>query len=253
MPDLKTVLVTGSARRIGRSIACAFAQRGYGVIVHYNTSGAEAQALVEELSRNCPGTVHHAVACDLSAPGSAQRLMDSVFACLGNGPDVLVNNASCYHRGAMADAAPEAFERDFGINFLAPFELMREYHRRCSAGVVINLLDYRVELADPWSGSYGLAKKALKDATEAAAVEWAPDFRVNGIAPGIVLPPDGVPMERMQRLVDRIPMRRRTTEAEIASAALFLAETPSVNGQILYMDGGLHLLGADYLGEKRQH
>ena len=96
-----------------------------------------------------------------------------------------------------------------------------------------------------------MAKKALADLTEAAALEWAPGFRVNAVAPGIVLPPDGVPMERMRRLVERIPTQCRTTEEDVASAVLFLARTPSVNGQILYLDGGLHLLGADYLGEKR--
>ena len=245
---MKRVLVTGAAKRIGKAIAEAFAKDGYGVIVHCNRSVEEAEALAAKLLDG--GAEARVVSCDLAEPDGPTRLMDDVLSD-GPGLDALVNNASVYRRGPLAETAPELMERDFGVNFRAPFELMRLYRNRCSSGCIVNLLDYRVRLADPASGGYGLAKKALADATEAAALEWAPSFRVNAVAPGIVLPPDGVPMERMARLIERIPTKSRTTEEDVAAAVLFLARTPSVNGQILYLDGGLHLLGANALGEKK--
>ena len=245
---MKKVLITGAARRIGKAIAKAFATEGFAVVVHCNRSVTEADELVAELKAS--GAAARAVSCDLAKQEGAETLMADVLSD-GGGLDVLVNNASVYRRGPLAETSPELLERDFGVNFRAPFELMRQYRNRCERGCIVNLLDYRVRLADPASGGYGLAKKALADLTEAAALEWAPGFRVNGVAPGIVLPPDGVPMERMRRLVERIPTQCRTTEEDVASAVLFMARTPSVNGQILYLDGGLHLLGADALGEKR--
>ena len=95
--------------------------------------------------------------------------------------------------------------------------------------------------ADPGAGSYGLAKKSLRDATEAAALEWAPLIRVNGIAPGLVLPPPGVATENMAPLLARVPMRRATGVEEIAEAGAFLLACPTATGLILYLDGGLHL------------
>ena len=93
-------------------------------------------------------------------------------------------------------------------------------------------------------GVYAIAKKALQDATEAAALEWAPDIRVNAVAPGIVLPPPGGQWEKMLPLLDKIPLKQRTTEQEIANAVSFLIESTFITGQTIYADGGLHLLGA---------
>ncbi|MBP5638876.1 MAG: SDR family oxidoreductase [Victivallales bacterium] len=247
---MKRVLITGAARRIGRAIAEAFAAEGYAVVVHCHHSSEEASALAEDLKQTYCRPEIRAVSCDLTAADAPARLMDDVLS--DGGLDVLVNNASVYRRGTLASLSPELLDGDLDINFRAPFELMRCYRNRCSSGCIINLLDYRVRLADPASAGYAIAKKALADVSEAAALEWAPSFRVNAIAPGIVIPPEGVPKERMQRLIDKIPTRCRTTESDVAKAALFLAETPSVNGQILYLDGGLHLLGADFLGERRR-
>jgi NAD(P)-dependent dehydrogenase (short-subunit alcohol dehydrogenase family) len=94
---------------------------------------------------------------------------------------------------------------------------------------------------DPGAGAYGLAKKSLRDATEAAALEWAPEIRVNGVAPGFVLPPPGVSPEKMEKFLPGIPMRRAATPEEIADACWFLATAPILTGQILFVDGGLHL------------
>lgn len=245
----RRVLITGAARRIGRRLAEAFAAVGSAVVVHYRSSASEASELVASLPLPREGR-HQAVCADLSEMTGPSVLFDAVMA-EGPLPDCLINNASSYRRMPLAAATPDVTMEDFIVNFAAPFELMRLFKERCGHGQIINMLDYRVAMADADSGAYALAKKALKDATEASALQWAPEIRVNAIAPGIVLTPPGVPMERMQRLIDRVPMRRRTTEDELASAALFLASVPSANGVTLFLDGGLHLLGARASGERK--
>jgi NAD(P)-dependent dehydrogenase (short-subunit alcohol dehydrogenase family) len=141
---------------------------------------------------------------------------------------------------ALAETDCPAAKEMYQVNFFAPFELMRLFRKNVDSGVVVNLLDQRVALVDPDASVYNFSKKSLRDATEACALAWAPEIRVNGIAPGVVLPPAGGSMEKMRRILRRVPMGRRTTEEEIASAALWLAEG-WMTGNILYLDGGLHL------------
>jgi NAD(P)-dependent dehydrogenase (short-subunit alcohol dehydrogenase family) len=234
------VLVTGAAVRIGHAIALRFARGGAAVAVHFNRSEAEARQLLAELERLAPGAGHRPVRADLRNPQERERLIPDLAAA-GFVPDCLVNNASTYRRCALRSLTPEQLQDDFDVNFVAPFQLMRDFARTCRRGAIVNLLDQRVAGVDPGAGAYGLAKKALRDATEAAALEWAPEIRVNGVAPGFVLPPPGIAPEKMAKFIPGIPMRRTATPDEIAEACWFLAATPAVTGQILFVDGGLHL------------
>ncbi len=242
------VLVTGAAVRIGRAIALRFARGGAAVAVHFNTSEAEARQLLVELERLAPGAGHRTVRADLRSPQERGCLIPCLAAD-GFTPDCLVNNASTYRRRSLRGLTEEQVREDFEVNFFAPFQLMRDFARVCRRGAIVNLLDQRVSGVDPGAGAYGLAKKALRDATEAAALEWAPEIRVNGVAPGFVLPPPGVPEEKMAKFIPGIPMRRAATPEEIAEACWFLASGPSVTGQVLFVDGGLHL-AANPVAEK---
>lgn len=248
-PLTRTVLVTGAAKRIGRELVVAFANEGYSTILHYHTSKSSAESLHEELKRLHPSGLHRLVSGDLTEASVVEGLFDELSAT-GGLPSVVLNNASCYRRCPLGEETSRSLQEQLSVNFLAPFSVMRCYHERCQSGHIINMLDYRVSQPDPASGGYALAKKSLRDATEACAWEWAPDFRVNAIAPGLVISPPGVPPERLQRLLERIPLRRRTTEEELARAALFLEQTPGITGLTLYLDGGLHLLGANHTGER---
>lgn len=234
-----TVLITGAAVRIGRSIAWRFAQAGARVVVHYHRSSTAAAALIADLPE--VGRAHVAVQADLADAAQRAALIPALCE-RGCTPDCLVNNASIYRRLPLLDVDGAALQRDYEINFIAPFLLMRDFARHCRRGCIINLLDQRVATVDPAAGAYALAKKSLRDATEAAAVEWAPDIRVNAVAPGFVLPPPGVPAEKMQRLLANIPMRRASALEEVADACLYLATAATVTGQILFVDGGLHLV-----------
>ena len=229
------VLVTGGAKRIGKAIACAFAEAGWRVAVHCNQSRKEADALVKALS----GKGHCVVQGDFRSEQDCERLIPELVAA--KFPlRCLVNSAAVYLRGKLESASMAKIREIYQVNFFAPFELMRQFHNVVRKGVIVNLLDQRVAVTEPDASVYNFSKKSLRDATEACALAWAPAIRVNGVAPGIVLPPPGGSVRKMRPLLSKIPMRERTTEEEVAAAVLWLAQG-KLTGNILYLDGGLHL------------
>ena len=234
----KSVLVTGAAKRIGRAIATAFANDGWRVIVHCNRSLAEADTLCKSL----PGSGHTVIQGDFSTADSIAAFMKSLERSRLHF-DCLVNSASCYLRRPLVETSLQEMTAIYNVNMFAPFQLMRFFAAKMKAGCIINITDQRTSSVDPEAGIYALAKKSLRDATEAAALEWAPAIRVNAIAPGLVLSPPGVSPEKIVPLLEKVPMRTRTTEQEIAQACLFLAHAETITGQTLYLDGGMHLQG----------
>lgn len=234
------VLITGAGVRIGRSIALRFAAAGARVVVHYNQSEDEARDLLAELNAMSSG--HECIRADLVIAEEREKLIPAVVEG-GRSLNCLINNASVYRRCPLTRVISESLREDYEINFVAPFLLMRDFALYCEEGNIINLLDQRVAIVDPSAGPYGFAKKSLRDATEAAAVQWAPRIRVNAVAPGVVLPPPGVATEKMERLVSLVPMGASSAPDEIADACLFLATAETITGQVIYVDGGLHLVG----------
>jgi NAD(P)-dependent dehydrogenase (short-subunit alcohol dehydrogenase family) len=243
MPLANTrVLITGGGVRIGRCIALRLAQAGAKIVVHYNQSEEPARELLGLLEEISPG--HELVHADLLVDEEREKLIPELIG-KGRGLNCLINNASVYRRCQLTNVISESLREDFLINFEAPFLLMRDFARYCEEGNIINILDQRVATVDPSAGTYGFAKKSLRDATEAAAVQWAPRIRVNAVAPGIVLAPPGIAAEKIERLVKYVPMGQRSTPDEIAEACLFLAQAQTITGQVIYVDGGLHLVGPD--------
>lgn len=232
------VLVTGGSVRIGRQICLTFAELGARIVVHYCRSGPEAEDLVKQMHPHPDG--HLVVGGDLTDCRFRSALIPDLLA-RGAKPDILINNASTYRRMSLLDLSESTVRDDFEINLFAPLMLMRDFKEYCGSGCIINLLDQRVAVVEKGAGAYGLAKKALRDATLTAALEWGPETRVNAVAPGYSLPPPGVPAAKMEPLVAGIPLRRPSPPREVADACTFLASAHSVTGQIIYVDGGLHL------------
>jgi len=240
MDELKKtrVLVTGAGVRIGRQIALGFARAGAKVVIHYNRSAEEAGTLLQELNRFSSG--HETVQADLLHEVERRELIPALLRS-GYALNCLVNNAAVYRRCPLAQVDLERIRQDYEINFVAPFLLMRDFAHYCEEGNIINILDQRIATVDPSASTYGFAKKSLRDATEAAAVQWAPRIRVNAVAPGIVLPPPGVPHANVEPLLAGVPMAQTSSPEEIADACLFLAKANTITGQIIYVDGGMHL------------
>ncbi|MBQ4479808.1 MAG: SDR family oxidoreductase [Victivallales bacterium] len=243
----KVVLITGGARRVGAALCRAFAADGWRVVIHCNGSHATALRLERELG----GTETAAVVVSDLRKGSAGLITcaSGVFGRL----DGVVNNASVYSRRSLSEMTEAELREDFEVNFFAPFTLMREFARRRKPGFILNLLDGRIAKQDFESAGYLLAKQSLAEATRLGALAWAPlGIRVNGLAPGLVRPAAGVPLAKMERLVAQLPLKRRTTEQELAEAAVFLAKSPGITGEVLYVDAGMHLASPQWKESKGQ-
>jgi len=201
----KTVLVTGGAVRIGRAICTGFARAGAKVVIHYNKSGKEAAELLKMLGGKKAG--HRIVKCELSNLDAAEILIPSLGKI-----DMLVNNASIFIPCPLSSEKLLDAKKQMDINFRAPLLLMRKFmEQKMKEGCIINLLDQRIAKTSPNDGSYTLSKKALAEATLTAALQWAPRIRVNGIAPGAVLPPRGMEDSKMKIQISMTPMKKAPT------------------------------------------
>ncbi len=236
----KTVLVTGAAKRIGRAVSLAFASAGANVVVHYNRSESEAAALCGEIrERNVDSW---AAACDLESPGDAGKLLDDAVSAAGK-IDILVNNAAIFPEGGLASLGLEDVSRNMNVNALSPMVLSRAFASHTERGVIINLLDCRVCDYDRKHVAYYLSKQMLFSLTRLMAVEYGPGIRVNGVAPGLILPPPGKDESYLTEMSGTNPLNTYGSAEGVADAVMFLASAQFVTGQVIYVDGGRHLMG----------
>ena len=236
--DLKgqKAVITGGARRVGRELVRAFAAKGARVLIHCRRSEKEARELLAALGGERAG--HGVIVCDLSDPEQLLKVLPEMM----KDASVLVNNASVYCRRTLETETLPEIKGQFAVNFIAPVLLMQgfaKYGRR--PGAVVNLLDQGICRPDETSFSYGLSKKALADATRAAALQLAPDIRVNGLAPGPVLPPVELPESKMEKTLRSVPLRRSVALSDLCAGAVFLAENESMTGTVLFIDCGQSL------------
>src|SRR5664280_83611 len=234
----KSALVTGAARRIGSAISLALAREGANVAVHYSGSEKEALSLVAEIEKL--GVRTAALRADLFDKGELETLLDRAREALGT-IEILVNNASIFPSDTLGTVELESLERNLEINAWAPLVLTRAFAAQSEHGHVINLLDSRVSGFDHTHTAYIFSKHVLSAITRTAALELAPGIAVNGIAPGLILPPAGKDEEYVDRLAQTVPLKRRGSPEDIAAAAVFLATSEFVTGETIYVDGGRHL------------
>ncbi len=233
-----TALVTGGARRIGRSVSLALASAGANVVVHHRRSHADADALAREIGRL--GVRAATIAADLEEPSEAEQLVAHARDLAGP-IDILVNNASMFEAETLAAAAFDRFARNVKINAWAPFILTRALARLTGHGRVVNLLDTRIAGLDLTHAGYILSKQLLATLTRMSAVAFAPGLTVNAVAPGLILPPPGEDEAYLDRLARDLPLARHGSPEDVALAALFLLQSRFTTGQVLFVDGGAHL------------
>jgi pteridine reductase len=227
----KRVLVTGGAVRIGRAIAEALLAEGAEVIVHFNTSGEQAQTFWPAI-----------IQADLMDPAQCETLMERAAEQFGP-IDILINNAAVFYQTPLADSTQEAVLRELQPNLLAPLALIRGFARQTRTGKIINLLDRRITSHDISCIPYMLSKKGLEELTRLAALALAPGITVNAVAPGAVLPPPQDADNAAWEYAGTIPLQERPSLSDITEAVLFLLRSDRITGQILFADGGQHLSG----------
>lgn len=236
----KTALVTGAARRLGRAIALGLAEQGVNVAVHYHRSAAEAEDVARRAGEL--GVRSIAMPADLADPGQAAALLEHAEAKLGP-IEILVNNAAEFDAGTLDSTDKNDWEKHLAVNLTAPFILAQAFGRRRSGqpGVVVNLLDWRALRPGADHFAYTVSKSALASMTRSLAAALAPSIRVNGLALGAILPPEDD--EPDPDLLQRIPLGRWGTPAEVVHAVLFLiAGSDFMTGAIVHLDGGRHLI-----------
>ena len=233
------VLITGAARRLGRGMAVALAREGWSVALHYHQSRAAARATQAVITQT--GAACELLAADLGDEGQTRGLIAQARAVFP-GLNLLINNASVYEPGGLHSDHLAVLRRAIDVNLIAPYILTAEFARCCGRGQVINILDANLRRARPDYLAYQLSKRALVELTALSAAALGPRIRVNGVAPGAVLPAAGTAATDLAALVRRTPLRRRVAVGDVVRAVWSLISQPSLTGQIVWVDGGQHLL-----------
>lgn len=238
-------LVTGSARRIGASIARGLHAAGYDLALHYRDSALEMRALAAELDAIRPGSVL-TLQADLTEFDRLPELVAKTVGRYGR-MDALVNNASAFQPTPIGTTTPRQWDELFASNARAPFFLAQAAapHLKAARGAIVNLVDIYAERPLPGHTVYCMAKAALLMATKSLALELAPDVRVNAVAPGAILWPEQDHSDAAkQAMLGRTPLARTGTPEEIAETVRWLLRDATyTTGQVIRVDGGRMLAG----------
>lgn len=238
----KVVLVTGGAKRVGAAICRRLHAAGANVAVHYRSSAQQALALQDELNALRPESAV-ALQADLLDPGALPQLVHGVVAGFGR-LDALVNNASSFYATPLAGIDEQQWHDLFGTNLKAPLflvqaaaEELRRHH-----GAIVNIADIHAERPMHGHLLYSVAKAGMVALTKGLAQEMAPQVRVNAIAPGVIMWPEGEAwedVERRRKIVAHTLLKREGEPDDIARTVKFLlGDAPYITGQIIAVDGG---------------
>jgi NAD(P)-dependent dehydrogenase (short-subunit alcohol dehydrogenase family) len=237
----KIALVTGGAKRLGKSIVLRLAENGWSVAIHYRKSAAKAEAVAAEVRlRGGRAVTIHA---DLTNEAEVLEIIPKVRATLGP-LTLLVNNASVFEMDKVDTVTRESWDKHIEANLRAPFVLSQAFARQLPEGEegnIINLLDQRVWKLTPYFISYTIAKMGLWTLTRSLALAYAPRIRVNGIGPGPTLPSPRQTEEQFAQQSAAMPLGHGATPQEIARCVLYILSAPSMTGQMIALDGGEHL------------
>jgi pteridine reductase len=238
----KVALITGAARRIGAEIARTLHDNEMNIVLHYNVSGEEAEHVCAKLNQKRP---HSAVAirADLQETENGQVLVQQAVEAWGR-LDVLVNNASRFYRTTLGKVTSYAWEDLINSNLKAPFFLAQAAAPALAAtqGCIVNITDIHAERPLREYSVYCISKSGLLMMTRALAKELGPLVRVNAVAPGAILWPEGentLSDIEKQKIIDQTILQREGGPIDIAKAVLFFVrDADYVSGQVLNIDGG---------------
>ncbi|MGA0331847.1 MAG: SDR family NAD(P)-dependent oxidoreductase [Candidatus Poseidoniaceae archaeon] len=237
----KVCLVTGSGRRIGASIIRKFASEGYAVLIHVSTSVEAGESLKSELIEQ--GWKADVIRADLSSQDQTKQLIETVenhpFVQERQGLDVLVHNASVYRQTPVEDLTLETMRFLNRLHVEAPLQLSQGFVHLLSSvnGSIIGMTDTSAGKAWKQLSHYTSSKAGLRQLMFNLAGEYAPNVRVNCVAPGAILSADWE-HEHFNKIVESIPLKRSGDPGDVAGAVYFFANSPYLTGQELFVDGG---------------
>ena len=234
-----SVLVTGGAQRVGAALSRRFARAGWGVVIHYNRSAEPARELRRRLGQD--GLTAQIIDADLSHATAVEGLISRA---LEMAPDlkVLVNCAAVFEADTALSPDPSMWTLSQSVNAFAPARLTADLHAQVEGGIAINVLDQKLANPTPDYFSYTIAKAALAESTRLQAMAFAPRTRVVGLAPGLLLPSGDQTQAEYERSALMNLLSRPTSPEDLAEAALMAATGALRAGEVVYVDGGQHLV-----------
>lgn len=236
------VIITGGAKRVGADLAVYFADKGFDIALHYHNSKTEAQDLQQEIKNR--GVQCELFQHDLSNAKSLPDLIDNIHKKMPN-CTALINNASVFERGEFLETDEELFDRQFHVNFKAPFFLTQAFAKKFGTNTgacVINILDTDIVQNNISHFAYLLSKKTLADFTKMAAIALGKHIRVNGVCPGSMLPSQQNYPGFEEKIKALVPLKSQPSLNELSEAVYWLTQQMSITGQIINVDCGKHLL-----------
>jgi pteridine reductase len=236
----KVALVTGAGTRVGRAIALALGKAGMRVAVHYASSQKGARDTADEIVRG--GSEARTMPGDLMDPATGPRLVEHTVKVFGT-IDVLVNSAAVMLRTPVGEVLVEDWDAMFALNLRAPFFLSQVAARAMAdrGGAIVNIAD--LAAFETWRAyiPHSITKSGIVQMTRGLAHALAPKIRVNAIAPGPVLLPDGWTQEQADKLISTTPLGHLGSPEDVAQAALYLLSADYVTGETIIVDGGRHI------------
>ncbi|WXT99992.1 MAG: 3-oxoacyl-[acyl-carrier-protein] reductase FabG [Catillopecten margaritatus gill symbiont] len=234
---MKTALVTGGALRIGAQIAKTLHAHDYNIILHYRNSAKEAQTLADKFNQVRANSAR-LIQAELSDSQAVKSLSKSIGEL-----NVLVNNASLFYPTSMEEASENDWQKIMDTNVKAPFFLSQSLSTALAKnqGCIINIIDIHAQRPLKNHAIYNISKAAIAMMTQTLAKELAPNIRVCGVAPGSILWPENeaeLNNAQKNKMLNKIPLNKQGSPADIANTVLFLANSPYITGQIISVDGG---------------
>lgn len=249
---MANALVTGAGKRLGRAMALYLADRGCNVAVHYASSQAAAEDVVQLIQAK--GRKAVALQADLLVEAQVETLIERAATALDGPLTCLVNNASIFEYDRLETATRSSWDRHMESNLRAPFVLTQGFAAQVpnpvmddmeepeAQGLVVNIIDQRVRKLTPEFMTYTLAKMGLWALTQTAAQGLAPRVRVNAIGPGPTLQGERQSQDHFDRQRAATILKRGSNPKDISAALGYFLDAPGVTGQLLCVDGGQHLV-----------
>jgi len=237
----KVAFITGSAVRLGREIALHLAKGGWNLALHYRHSATDISDFEADLKAHYPNQQFFTFQADLGATDQTETLIKQVIHRFDR-LDLLINNASVFEPSILKETPTDLMMRQMVVNFVSPFILMRDYANNAVKGQIISIADSRITNNNSDHLSYSLSKKSLWELTQMAALELAPNFRVNAIAPGAVLAPAGKDQSYLEMIADKTPMKSPSGVIPILKSIDYILGNEDLTGQLIFCDGGAHLM-----------
>jgi NAD(P)-dependent dehydrogenase (short-subunit alcohol dehydrogenase family) len=192
-----------------------------------------------------PGVETWKFQSDFSNIDNVDNLFEKILSTIGT-VDFLINNASVFSSSKLTTLSIQELNHTLTINSIAPFRLSQHMAKQKKEASIINILDSRIKRYDMDRAAYQLSKNMLYHMTEMMAVEFAPHIRVNGIAPDLIVPPEGKDESYIQKRSHRNLFNRSGKLSDITDAVLFLLTNTFITGEVLFIDGGQNLKGEPY-------